>query len=911
MLPLLAFAGKAWSAYVKVGGYELAPGSTHNHSNNTRIDSGTASLSSDGKTLTLTDMEFSTGKATGLEIYSDMTVVLEGANVITMSSNHHGIIIYENANVTITGRGLDVIAPNRPCIEMFSGSSLKIKNVFHVGLSHLENKSTYCILGNSAYCGDVTIENSSVNFHQCTENILKNLNSFTITGGESTYVTLSNDNKDLLNNVKSMTLGDYIKIICDYTDPHFSSSAKTLVDANGQTVKNYARFEYEYRVLLNKTNFPDDTFRMFIRNSQTMNPDLNDYLTQDEVNNIKTIDVSNKNISNLQGVEFLTKLTSLSCNQTNITALDVSALTALENLSCAYCTRLTSLNLYYDYTYGYSHNTVMKTLNVSGTKLTELNLDYFWHLENFSCSGCTSLKRLSMKNNEALETLTIRGMYGSELEYLDISGSAMKTIDCSNNQLTELSTFRCYSLETIDCSNNKLDFLNIGLLYDNYDEKPKVLKSVNVSNNQLTQLILPDECPALETLNISNNQLTELPDLSTFAALEELNCEDNAITNTLSIVNIPTLQTLKTEGNDLQVLNVVNCSALTTVTFTPTAMTALILNNTAITELTKHGGLFYTLNILNNPYLEALDLSSNSISTFSISNCPVLKTLNLSGNPLNRAALFGTAMPPNGNYANCCELLPALETVDFSNNGLYGLNVVGLEHLVSLDCGNAPNMHELYVAQCPILNSLRFDPVNHLSLSDTGLTELVYDGSVFQDENTMFVELFRNSDLTTFKWNNSNATRMHISSCNALATIDVSNNKLADLHLSECADNASVYCQNNMLDTNMASFMSNLPNKANRTVPSIYAFDAASGTDGNVCTMANVATATEKGWEVYYFDGTDWLPYLGCDYKVVPTAINPADISANTDANAYNLQGQRVGNDYKGIVIVNGKKVRR
>lgn len=911
MLPLLAFAGKAWSAYVKVGGYELAPGSTHNHSNNTRIDSGTASLSSDGKTLTLTDMEFSTGKATGLEIYSDMTVVLEGANVITMSSNHHGIIIYENANVTITGRGLDVIAPNRPCIEMFSGSSLKIKNVWNMSLSHLENQSTYCIYGNSANCGDITIEDSRVYFMYCKNNNVCNVNSLTITGGEDTYVEMRCDNKALLNNVNNMTLGDCIKTVCDYTDCHFSSSAKTLVDANGQTVKNYARFEYEYRVLLNKTNFPDDTFRMFIRNSQTMNPDLNDYLTQDEVNNIKTIDVSNKNISNLQGVEFLTKLTSLSCNQTNITALDVSALTALENLSCAYCTRLTSLNLYYDYTYGYSHNTVMKTLNVSGTKLTELNLDYFWHLENFSCSGCTSLKRLSMKNNEALETLTIRGMYGSELEYLDISGSAMKTIDCSNNQLTELSVAYCHSLETIDCSNNKLDFLNIGLLYDNYDEKPKVLKSVNVSNNQLTQLILPDECPALETLNISNNQLTELPDLSTFAALEELNCEDNAITNTLSIVNIPTLQTLKTEGNDLQVLNVVNCPALATVTFTPTSMTALILNNTAITELTKHGGLFYTLNILNNPYLEALDLSSNSISTFSISNCPVLKTLNLSGNPLNRAALFGTAMPPNGNYANCCELLPALETVDFSNNGLYGLNVVGLEHLVSLDCGNAPNMYELYVAQCPILNSLRFDPVNHLSLSDTGLTELVYDGSVFQDENTMFVELFRNSDLTTFKWNNSNATRMHISSCNALATIDVSNNKLADLHLSECADNASVYCQNNMLDTNMASFMSNLPNKANRTVPSIYAFDAASGTDGNVCTMANVATATEKGWEVYYFDGTDWLPYLGCDYKVVPTAINPADISANTDANAYNLQGQRVGNDYKGIVIVNGKKVRR
>ena len=1092
MLPLLAFAGKAWSAYVKVGGYELAPGSTHNHSNNTRIDSGTASLSSDGKTLTLTDMEFSTGKATGLEIYSDMTVVLEGANVITMSSNHHGIIIYENANVTITGRGLDVIAPNRPCIEMFSGSSLKIKNVFHVGLSHLENKSTYCILGNSAYCGDVTIENSSVNFHQCTENILKNLNSFTITGGESTYVTMSNDNKDLLNNVKSMTLGDYIKIICDYTDPHFSSSAKTLVDTNGQTVKNYARFEYEYRVLLNKTNFPDDTFRMFIRNSQTLNPDLNDYLTQDEVNNIKTIDVSNKNISNLQGVEFLTKLTSLSCNQTNITALDVSALTALENLSCAYCTRLTSLNLYYDYTYGYSHNTVMKTLNVSGTKLTELNLDYFWHLENFSCSGCTSLKRLSMKNNEALETLTIRGMYGSELEYLDISGSVMKTIDCSNNQLTELSvaychhletldcsnnqltalsTFRCYSLETIDCSNNKLDFLNIGLLYDNYDEKPKVLKSVNVSNNQLTQLILPDECPALETLNISNNQLTSvslqncaeltslncsncaatllsigsmpklatlncegnpleslyllscpaltdigsytvsdlmkvqntamtqlainqanlktlvvedcsklqtltsegcnaelsmtisncqmlqaidckndhvkglylssLPGLKTLdcsnniltesieltgcSALETLNCSNNQLSQQLDLSGCPALKELNCENNNIPVLNIADmsslhtlkaennpaynftvkdCPNLSTITFTPTMSYMMSFDNTGLTSLTIHNAEnMRSFTAVNNLALQTMDCSHNQIMNMTLSNCPALVTLNCSYNPLYTLTIDGD----NGGFAE-------LKTIDFSNTTLTQFGLYNCPKLETLDCTSSPNDYsqEMAIINCPALTTFIHTPMQMLYVDHTGLTELAFDGSIYDSDKTVRVVLTNNKALKTLRWNNSNLSWLSVIDCTALQTIDVSNNKISDMYLTECADNAAVYCQNNQLDeSKMTYLMDNLPNMPNRTVPSIYAFDAASGTDGNVCTMANVATATEKGWEVYYFDGTDWLPYLGCDYKVVPTAINPADISANTDANTYNLQGQRVGNDYKGIVIVNGKKVRR
>lgn len=186
MLPLLAIAGRAWGVYVKVGGYELQPGSTFDHDSNSRIDSGTASLSSDAKTLTLTDMAFSTRKATGIEIYSDMTVVLEGESQLKLSSDHHGIIIYQGANVTITGDSLDIIASNRPCIEMFSGSSLKIKNVWRLRLSHVDYLSTYCILGNTAYCGDVTIEDSNVDFGLCKNNLLKDINSFTITGGEST-----------------------------------------------------------------------------------------------------------------------------------------------------------------------------------------------------------------------------------------------------------------------------------------------------------------------------------------------------------------------------------------------------------------------------------------------------------------------------------------------------------------------------------------------------------------------------------------------------------------------------------------------------------------------------------------------------------------------------------------------------
>ena len=1096
MLPLLAIAGKAWGAYVKVGGYELQPGSTHNHSNNSRIDSGTASLSSDAKTLTLTDMMFSTGKATGIEIYSDMTVVLVGFSELKLSSDHHGIIIYQGANVTITGKSLDIFASNRPCIEMFSGSSLKIKNVWNLRLSHIEYQSTYCILGNTAYCGDVTIEDSNVNFELCKNNLLKDLNSFTITGGEDTYVEMRCDNKALLNNVNNMTLGDCIKTVCDYTDPHFSSSAKTLVDANGQTVKGYARFEYEYRVLLNKTNFPDDTFRMFIRNSQTLNPDLNDYLTQDEVNNIKTIDVSNKNISNLQGVEFLTKLTSLSCNQTNITALDVSALTELENLSCAYCTNLTSLNLYYYYdtSYGDNHNDAMKTLNVSGTKLTELNLNHFRFLENFSCSGCTSLKSLHLFNCRQLETLTIRGMYGSELKYLDARYALkLKTLDCSNNQLTELYVTNCCSLETLDCSNNKLESLDFSIWC--YDNTTSMLKSLNASNNKLTQLEMLNDCPVLETLDISNNQLTSvsqlemlndcpaletlnisnnqltsvslhdypeltslncsncaatllsigsmpklatlncegnpleslyllscpaltdigsytvsdlmkvqntamtqlainqanlktlvvedcsklktltseggnaelsmtvsncqvlqaidcknnhvkglylssLPglktldcsnniltesieltgcsaletlncsnnqlsqqlDLSGCPALKELNCENNNIP-VLNIADMPSLQTLKAENNPAYNLTVKDCPNLSTLTFTPTMSYMMSFDNTGLTSLTIHNAeSMRSFTAVNNLALQTMDCSHNQIMNMTLSNCPALVTLNCSYNPLYTLTIDGD----NGGFAE-------LKTIDFSNTTLTQFGLYNCPKLETLDCTSSPNDYsqEMAIINCPALTTFIHTPMQMLHVDHTGLTELAFDGSIYDSDKTVRVVLTNNKALKTLRWNNSNLSWLSVTDCTALQTIDVSNNKISDMYLTECADNAAVYCQNNQLDeSKMTYLMDNLPNMTNWTVPALYVYDASSDTEQNVCTMANVATAMEKGWTVYYFDGTDWLPY---SLNTVPTNIDTVSSTVDADDSApiYNLQGQLVNDSYKGIVVVNGKKIRR
>lgn len=69
---------------------------------------------------------------------------------------------------------------------------------------------------------------------------------------------------------------------------------------------------------------------------------------------------------------------------------------------------------------------------------------------------------------------------------------------------------------------------------------------------------------------------------------------------------------------------------------------------------------------------------------------------------------------------------------------------------------------------------------------------------------------------------------------------------------------------------------------------------------------ANVELAVPEGSEEAYKDADTWSDFY---IITVPTAINRVGTEAKTDdVKAWNLAGQRVGRDRKGIVVVNGQK---
>ncbi|MCR5664281.1 MAG: leucine-rich repeat protein [Oscillospiraceae bacterium] len=216
---------------------------------------------------------------------------------------------------------------------------------------------------------------------------------------------------------------------------------------------------------VSSATFPDAAFRADVQT--VFDIDLNGELNDDELASVIALDVSDREIASLQGVELLTALTELNCQYNRLTALDLSQNTALTKLDC------------------------------SGNALTALDV-----------SACTGLTELYCAQNL--------------LAVLNVSGcSALTALDCSENALTALDVTGCPELTMLYCQGNGLAALNV--------TGCPALLSLSCGSNVLTALDVT-KCSLLEELSCGQNRLTAL-DLSNCPALRKLNCSGNQLSS--------------------------------------------------------------------------------------------------------------------------------------------------------------------------------------------------------------------------------------------------------------------------------------------------------------------------------------------------------------------------------------------
>ena len=247
-------------------------------------------------------------------------------------------------------------------------------------------------------------------------------------------------------------------------------------------------FIFETSLPINKNNFPDDSFRNYIK---TYKAGGRDVLTVEEQRKVETIEVEGKNISSLRGIEAFPNLTELKCGNNSIQKLDLRQNPKLKTLKCNK-NQLTQLDL--------SKNPDIDYLNCSENQLEQLDVSHLKDLVTLNCSH-NDLEQLDVRNSKFLGTLYCSANRLTELDVDVTHKSRLVSVECQNNQLTSLILGQNKLLKKLNCANNQLTQLNLNNMNS--------LKELKCQNNQLTALDVSSS-PNLTTLVLKNNHLTSL-----------------------------------------------------------------------------------------------------------------------------------------------------------------------------------------------------------------------------------------------------------------------------------------------------------------------------------------------------------------------------------------------------------------
>ncbi len=147
-------------------------------------------------------------------------------------------------------------------------------------------------------------------------------------------------------------------------------------------------------VFTQNTYVPDDKFEQALIDLG-YDDTLDDYVLTANISGVIKLDVGDKSISDLTGIEAFVALEELRLWDNSLTSLDVSKNTALKSLSLSR-NKLTSLDV--------NKNTALKSLSVTSNRLTSLDVSKNTALKELWCDF-NQLTSLDVSNNTALTWL--------------------------------------------------------------------------------------------------------------------------------------------------------------------------------------------------------------------------------------------------------------------------------------------------------------------------------------------------------------------------------------------------------------------------------------------------------------------------------------------------------------------------
>lgn len=285
-------------------------------------------------------------------------------------------------------------------------------------------------------------------------------------------------------------------------------------------------------------------------------------ITDDDMANLLSIEVGNRNLVDLKGIEYAKNIKSLACNHNKLSTLDISEHKYLETLICA-SNNFLSLDL--------SKNDKLVHVDVRMlNKMISLTINGADSLEYLACSNTSKLNNLDVSqcknlkelyiNSSGINSLLVAGAdelrilecsNNSNLTFLNINtNQKLESLNCRNSRILSLDASQVTSLKEIDCrSNQMITFI---------PATNGMLEIVRCGSNKLSSLVLGGS--NLDAVLCELNDLTFL-DVSQATNLKSLNCNSNRLTTILINQSIMTLSCANNSINDLTFLQ--GCHQLT------------------------------------------------------------------------------------------------------------------------------------------------------------------------------------------------------------------------------------------------------------------------------------------------------------------------------------------------------------
>jgi len=504
---------------------------------------------------------------------------------------------------------------------------------------------------------DVSNNTALVHF-SCSSNALTNLDVSNNTS--ITYLHCQHnqiDNLDLSQNVALTNLYCYDNALtslnvkngnnASVTNLHFKATNNPnltciLVDNAAYSTANWTQIDaassFNETACTPMTYVPGDNFEQALIDLGYDSGALDNVVPTANISGLTTLDVSNKNISDLTGIEDFVALTILKCYSNQLTSLDVTNNTALTKLLCSnnqltglnvtsntalirlicFSNQLTNLNVSQNTSLSYlscstnaltnldvSNNTSITYLHCQSNQIDNLKLNQNVVLTNLKCSN-NALTSLNVKNgnnanvtnlhfiatnNPNLTCIQVDDVVYSTANWTNIDATAGFSENCSGSTYVPDDNFETY-LETHDANGNTVTMGDATSMGDgtinNFVPRASIntVTILNVDNQNISNLTGIQDFAVLEELYLRNDFLTGI-DVSNNLALRILNIYNNNI-GVLDVSNNTALEKLITIQNPIATLDLRQNTALTGVSCINSALTSFDIrngNNTAITNL--------------------------------------------------------------------------------------------------------------------------------------------------------------------------------------------------------------------------------------------------------------------------------------------------------------------------------------